>query len=269
MSFLSHLTIAPVVESTEIAPKHYHLVFRAERVAEESSPGQFLHIRAAAAGSWDALLRRPFSVFWVDKATGHVGVLFRVLSRATRWLADRKPGDSVDVLGPLGRPFWIPEGIRRPALVGGGVGIPPLYFLAQQMRQQGISAHAYLGFATRRFLMWQEPFEAECDSVTITTLDGSAGVQGLVTSPFIAAVERGEVDSIFACGPHGMLAAVAEIARKHGIPSQLSLEERMACGVGACLSCVCKVQAEPGGPVAHRRICVEGPVFSGEAVVFS
>jgi dihydroorotate dehydrogenase electron transfer subunit len=231
------------------------LTVEAKSLARRAAPGQFVHIRCGA----EHLLRRPISICDVNGDT--VSLVVEVRGAGTEWLARREPGDMLDILGPLGNGF--DTGGRRLLLVGGGIGVPPLLFAAKKATGE---KRAILGFQTRRRILLEEEFKNACDEVFITTDDGSAGEQGLVTAPLKRLLDRGAADSVLACGPRPMLRAVAELASQYGVPCQVSMEERMGCGIGACLVCAC--QTREGGELHMRHVCKDGPVFQGEAVVW-
>jgi len=229
-----------------------------------SEPGQFYMLR----GEWgaDPLLPRPLSILGEDAPAGTIRFLLKVVGQGTRRLYELEPGQKVTGLGPLGRPFpreVFPE--DRPAvLVGGGVGVPPLVFLAEALRREG-SAFTFLqGARTRDDLLLLDELAAIGVSPVITTEDGSAGEKGLVTAPLERALSKGS-SAAYACGPEGMLKAVARMSAGR-TPSHLSLEARMGCGYGVCLGCV--VAVKRGGQRVYERVCQEGPVFDGEVVLW-
>jgi len=265
-----------VLEHRMVAPGHFELVLPLERGMREAAPGQFVNIACRAEGALDPLLRRPFSVYWVEGDA--FAVLYRVVGRGTRLLSQVKAGDFVDVVGPLGRGFDIEPFAQaskrgeRLVLAGGGVGVPPLYFLSQRLSEEGIPFTVAVGFAGRDQIVAVDRWRARGVEPAISTVDGSAGRRGLVTDlleeAFAAAAHDGRVAGVFACGPVRMLAAVARIAAERGVPSQVAMEEWMGCGLGVCLSCVTKVRGE-GGSLEWARVCREGPVFDGAKVVWS
>lgn len=254
--------VTSVVAQRPVAQDHFELIAAHHSTLDEIEPGQFINVRVAKAGSWDPLLRRPFSIYR-RFANGDWSIVYRVVGRGTEALARLRPGDAIDVLGPLGRGFRPVAGAERLLLVGGGVGVPPLLFLAQKMAEQA-QMKALLGFATADFAFGMAEFEALGVQAAVATDDGSLGHKGLVTDLLVPLVEEGTWDALYACGPRPMLQAVAEIASRAGLPAQLAFEEVMGCGVGACLSCVLPVHTADG--VQYKRVCKEGPVFRAEEV---
>ena len=220
------------------------------------APGQFVHIRCGEG----LLLRRPISVCscMEDEPDDLLSIVFEVRGEGTRWLAGRELGDSLDVLGLAGNGFDLkPEG--RYLLVGGGIGIPPMLGCAQYT---GGRATAILGGRSRDKIILEEFFREDCAKVLCATDDGSLGYHG-----FVDALVRRELsedrgyDGVLACGPKPMLRNVARVAEEFGIPCQVSMEERMGCGVGACLVCACDM-----ADGSRKHVCKDGPVFDSREV---
>lgn len=250
-----------VIQNREIADSIYELVLKGEISAEMSDPGQFVHLKLTAG--FDPLLRRPISIAAIDKQNMTFTLVYRRQGRGTTLLAEKSPGEMVDVLGPLGNGFPLTAVKRgqRAILVGGGVGVPPLLELAKQLWQNGVSVTSILGFQTSNAVFYETEF-ARFGKVYVTSVDGSYGSRGFVTD--LLAKEQISGDVVYACGPTAMLKAVEKgmFAPK----TYLSLEERMGCGIGACFACVCHTQADPDG-FAYKKVCSDGPVFQAGEVV--
>lgn len=263
----------PVLDHREVAEGHWELVLPLEGGLADVVPGQFVNVLCRDIAAYDPLLRRPFSVYWANG--DRFGVMYRVVGRGTRLLSRLRAGDTVDLVGPLGRGFdWLPFKDRqggRLVLVGGGVGVPPIYFLSERLKADGLSHTALVGFAGAKQIVAVDRWRSGGVEPGIATVDGSVGHPGFVTDLLQAALEQRDfgapVMGVFACGPAAMLAAVSEICKRHEVPCQVALEEWMGCGLGVCLSCVCKVQGETGEP-EWARVCREGPVFDGAKVVW-
>ena len=176
----------------------------------------------------------------------------------TQYLAERRAGDTLDLLGPLGNGFELPDG--KLLLVGGGIGVPPLLYSAKRAK----GADAVLGFKTKSAIILEEEFQSACGETAVVTDDGSYRLHGNVTVPLREMLHRGGYAGVLACGPRAMLRAVAEVCAAFKVPCQVSMEERMGCGVGACLVCVCETEKE--GERAMSRVCKDGPVFRAEEV---
>ena len=253
--------LATLTLREEVAPGHYLLHTDCPEVAEASAPGQFVHLRVG--DGTDPLLRRPFSVMLAQPATGEVQLLVRAVGRGTEIIATHEAGTRYDLLGPLGNGWRAPEAEADVLLVAGGVGVAPLIFLADRLRTARPRPYvrALFGGATQDALVCWTEFAARCEEFTAVTEDGSAGDQGLVTDVLGPEIERSRPDLVYACGPDAMLAVVAGICARADVPCQVSMEQWMGCGVGACLGCA--VPATAGGYV---RVCTEGPVFGAEEI---
>ncbi len=217
-------------------------------------PGQFAELRVD--GSAETFLRRPISIHHVDEEAGEVWFMIQEVGAGSRALADLKAGDVLNAVLPLGNGFTLPHGQdERILLVGGGVGIAPLLYMGARMRRMGVEPTFLLGARKAADLLELEAYQAE-GRVFVTTEDGSMGEQGFVTQHSLWQTES--FSRICVCGPKPMMVAVARMAKSAGIPCEVSLENMMACGVGACLCCV-EDTAE-----GHVCVCKEGPVFDIE-----
>jgi dihydroorotate dehydrogenase electron transfer subunit len=277
---------APVLDQTEYAGDQYVLRLEAPKCAARAAPGSFVHLTCDP----DLPMRRPLSIMRADRERGTVEVLYKIVGTGLRALAQRRPGDVVSVLGPIGQPF-VPHPARpRPLLIGGGVGIPPMVFLAERLREERAAGWEPL------VLMGSEipfPFRARPSTILVAGIPAGAiacmplldewGIasrlasradypgcfEGLVTEladhwlGALGARERARVE-LFACGPTPMLQAVARLARRYELPCQVSLEEFMACAVGGCAGCSVAVHTDAG--IAMQRVCVDGPVFEAYRV---
>ncbi|MFO7594564.1 MAG: dihydroorotate dehydrogenase electron transfer subunit [Pseudomonadota bacterium] len=279
------------VEQAEILQHQAHegaqftLRVKAPEIAARAEPGSFAHIQVDP----NRPLRRPISIMRCHHQSGIVEFLYKVFGEGTTLLSKRKVGEKLDILGPIGTPFALHKARSRPLLIGGGVGIPPMIFLAERM-------HAQKGDFQPFVIMGSEvpfPFQSRPSQIMLpslpadviaamplledwgvasrlASLQGYPGCyEGYVTDlarhwlDGLDDEQRSEVE-IFSCGPHPMLEAVAKLAAEYGLPCQVSMEEFMACGVGGCAGCVVEVQADDGP--AMKRVCVDGPVFDAEAV---
>lgn len=248
---------AVIVSQKCIGTDIYDMVLSFPRGAKEAKPGQFI---AMYCEDGTKLLPRPISICGIDAENGTLRVVYRIAGEGTRLFSEMKEGDSLEVLGPLGNGFTMKE--EKAIIVGGGIGIPPMLELAKQL---SCEKTVVLGYRDELFL--KEEFDA-CADVVVATEDGSCGTKGTV----IDAINEANVDGavIYACGPMPMLKALAEYAEAHNMEAQISLEERMACGIGACLGCICKTKKKDHHTnVNNQRICKDGPVFDAKEVVFS
>ena len=244
---------------------YYAITIVAPGIAARFKPGQFV---AVAVGGPDTsmLLRRSFSIHDVrPDHGGTVEFVFAASGRGTRWLSQRKARDVLDLTGPLGRPFPVPRDPVSCLLVGGGYGSAPLFALAARLRERRCSVDFLLGAASGDKVFGALTARRTGRSATITTVDGSLGVRGIVTDMLGQIIHEARTDVIYACGPMGMLRQVTALARRYDIPVQVAVEESMACGIGVCMTCVLPVTGTDG-ITRMVRSCVDGPVFRGEQV---
>lgn len=246
--------IAIIEQNQNIIQDIYSMWLKAPEIADCAKPGQFVSLYC---NNGSRLLPRPISICEIDKPQGRIRLVYRIAGKGTKEFAGLSEEASLEVMGPLGNGFT-PEG-KTAILIGGGIGIPPMLELAKQL---DCEKQIVLGYRDVTFL--DQEFEA-LGSVFVSTEDGSRGTKGNVID---AIREHGlKADMIFACGPTPMLKGVKAYATEQGIRAQLSLEERMACGIGACLGCVCQSREEDSHTHVHnKRICKDGPVFYAEEV---
>lgn len=252
-----------VVRHEEVAAGHRLLCLEAPEIASLAVPGQFLHVRCS--DGLDPILRRPLSIHYADRDRGRVCILYRVLGRGTSLLARRKPGEHVDLMGPLGRGYTLPAAGEKVAVIGGGVGAAPLFFLLGEIKKicgrEAGGVTVFLGAPNKDLLPGAGQIREMGFPLEIATDDGSAGLKGTVVDLFVAAAGDKGYDRIYACGPLPMLRALAGVVGPKQ-EAEASVEEHMGCGVGACLSCACKVRAGGGGGFRYAHVCTEGPVFN-------
>jgi len=247
------------MQNTQIAPDIYLMEIRSHETAVNAQPGQFLHIRCA--DSLSPLLRRPISIADADKRTGTIKLIYRVVGQGTQLLCQKRPGDSLDIIGPLGNGFPLPDGGKTSIIIGGGIGVAPLLYLAKNIARvcDGKLPKVLLGFETRQEAFGIEFLESLGVKVEICTDDGSWGYKGFPTSLLKEYLKQYQDKSniiIYACGPKAMLSGIKDVAETENITAYFSLEERMACAVGACLGC--SVKSSQAG---YKKVCKDGPVF--------
>ena len=247
-----------ITEKKAIAREIYSFTIACPEVAEVAAAGQFVHIRANGY-----TLRRPISICGIDREKGTLRIVFEVRGEGTAEIAKLNECDLIDMLAPLGHGFTVNSGFKRVVLIGGGIGTPPMLPLA---KAYGDKAVVISGFRNSAAAILQDDFKA-CGAETILcTDDGSAGIHGFVTQPFSELAESGGIDAVYACGPMPMLKGIAAICKEKGIYCEISLEERMACGIGACLGCACRTVRNDEEYFAH--VCKDGPVFKAEEVLW-
>jgi len=246
--------------------KDYYLFsLESPQVAIEAHPGQFLMVKVSDDHPYP-LLRRPLSIHGRDKKI--LEIFFKVAGTGTALLAQKKVGESLDILGPLGKGFRLDESLKGKKLfaVGGGRGIAPLYFLAQELRSLGASTKIFYGGQTYEHLPLRGEFEKGGINTAYSTDDGSFGFKGFVTGLLEAELRKMVPDKIYACGPEAMLEKIAQISKKRNIPAEFSLESLMGCGFGACWGCVKRIKK--GEKEGWLKVCEEGPVFSADEIIW-
>lgn len=249
-----------IVRSNEqVGPRLYKVTLAAPRTAAAIEPGQFVHL--LIPGFEAHILRRPFSVYRANGDLGEVEVIYQTVGAGTRFMAGLRPGANCSLIAPLGH-GWQPTG-GRSLLVGGGVGAAPLFMFAERLIELGTPTEVVLGAQTASMLVTRDDYAELLDrDPVIATDDGSEGYAGFCTEPVRELLQIGEFSAVYCCGPEPLMRAVAGLSADAGVPCWVSMEKRMACGVGACLSCV--VETTSG----KRRSCVDGPVFPASEVVW-
>ena len=249
--------------SIEPVGSYFHMVLEAPTVAQHVLPGHFVAVAVGGIGS-GMLLRRAFSI---HRATANetIEVVFAAHGQGTQWLATQQAGDVLDIVAPLGKPFALPRQPVACVIVAGGYGSAPMDMLTQELKARGCSVDVVLGAASQDKLFGVLDLKRDADSVTVTTDDGSSGVRGRVTDVLPELIQRTGARAVYACGPMGMLSAVAKVAADNGAFSQCAVEESMACGIGVCMTCVLPVIGDDG-VTRMVRSCVEGPIFRGDRV---
>jgi len=252
---------ADIIKQEMLAEDIYSMWIKCPSVAAEAHSGQFVSLYSKDSSR---LLPRPISICEVDEKGGSIRLVYRTVGAGTKEFSLMKKGDSIDMVGPIGNGYSLDA--EHPILMGGGIGIPPMFQLAKEFSEKGINKEnisVILGYRDEAFLL--NEFK-KISTVYISSDTGSIGIKGNVID---ASKEYGvEGDAIYACGPKPMLRAIKEYAYEKDIDAYISLEERMACGIGACLACVCEtMEKDEHSQVNNARICVDGPVFKADEVV--
>ena len=243
-----------IVSNKKIANDVYEMKLTGKGAAKITAPGQFVNIKVSTLES-QPYLRRPMSVCEYDDE--HLAIIYKVVGKGTKILRDKQPGEKLDMLLGLGNGFPLPD-IKKAVLIGGGVGVPPMYSLGRQLKEKGVEVTTILGFNSKADVFYEDEFKA-FGEVYVCTMDGSYGQKGNVID--VLNTNNITYDKYFSCGPGKMLDALVKFDDKNGY---LSFEARMGCGFGACMGCSCKVKTKP-----YKRICVEGPVLEASEVIVS
>lgn len=259
---------AKLLYNKRIKGDYLYCALKAPQIAHNAHPGQFVNIKLT--DTFEPLLRRPFSIHRVKGS--NIEILYEVVGKGTEILSQKKTGEYLDAIGPLGNGFNYKSEARskeRGVLVGGGMGVAPLLFLAEKLAEQ--KTIILIGAKTKNQLLCEMEFKQLGYEVKISTDDGSKGFKGRVTDLLkcllstIPACRRGRdyrLSTIYACGPKPMLKEINTLSKKYNVPAQISLEEHMACGIGACLGCVVKTSE------GFKRVCKEGPVFNADEIIW-
>ena len=258
--------LAKVIENREVGSGFFRMRIASEYLAKAAKPGQFVEVRCGRGT--EPFLRRPIGVNGV--AAGGIELLYEIVGRGTELMSRMKKGEECDVIGPLGNGFNIDTRAQghkstRAILVAGGNGVAPLLFLAEELSKKRREVFVLIGGCSKSHILCEKEFKKTGAKVSISTEDGSKGRKGLVThllTNLLGPCPLPLATTIYACGPMGMLRAVARMARDNGVPCQVSLEERMACGVGVCLGCPVKVRH------GYKMVCKDGPVFNAEEIAW-
>lgn len=249
-----------LIYKQELAKGVYSFTLKAPTIAGKAQCGQFVNVLCDPFQ-----LRRPISIGGFDASSGILRLVFEIRGKGTDWLAAREEGDRIDLIGPLGHGFPLLDKSKKAVMIGGGIGTPPLLPLC---RHYGKNGTLISGFRNASAMILQEDAAAFGATAIGCTDDGSAGFAGFTTQALEEELKKGTFDMVYTCGPKVMMKKVADLAAQYNIPCYVSMEERMACGVGACLGCACKTKTE-NGDTAMTRVCLNGPVFEAAEVDFT
>lgn len=247
-----------IVDKKAIAKGIFDITVLCPQIAAATQPGQFAQVRAEGF-----FLRRPISICDADKANGTIRLVFEVRGNGTDKLSQLAKGAPIDIIAPLGKGFTVSENCKKAICIGGGIGTPPMVGIA---KIYGENATVISGFRNASAVILQDDFKTNGNKTVLCTDDGSAGIKGFVTDAFKDLIALEKPDIIYACGPMIMLKNITAIAAENDIFCEVSLEQRMACGVGACLVCACKTVKN--GEQFNSHVCKDGPVFDSKEVVF-
>jgi len=255
---------AKLLRKEELAKGIFKFSVQADEIVKIAKAGNFIEIRVN--DDIEPFLRRPISIHNIDKENAILEFIFQEKGKGTKILSTKREGELIDIVGPLGFGTFKYSNYEKIAIIGGGIGIFPLYELAKNAQQERISVNTYLGFRNKELVVLEDEFRQVSNNLIITTDDGSYAEKGFAIDFLKKDIEEGKIDSIYACGPLPMLKAVRQLAIENDIPCQISLEEKMACGLGVCLGCAVKTARSPKDTPEYWHVCKAGPVFQAKEV---
>ncbi|MBE5921675.1 MAG: dihydroorotate dehydrogenase electron transfer subunit [Lachnospiraceae bacterium] len=248
-----------VISQECLADEIYSMWLSCPSIAAMAKPGQFINLYSKNGAN---LMPRPISICQIDKENGELRIVYRVAGKGTKEFSGFAAGDTVEVLGPLGNGFYLKD--KKALLIGGGIGVPPMVGVAEALKAAGCDVTIVAGYRSKELTFLMDELNAS-GTLYVASDDGSIGTKGTV----IDAIRENSIEAevIYSCGPTPMLRAIKNYALPLGIETQISMEERMACGIGACLACVCKSkEVDHHTNVHNKRICKDGPVFYAEEI---
>jgi len=257
---------AIIADQVEISKNVFKLSLLSETISKEAVPGQFVTLRTST--KLVPLLRRPFSIHNANKETGIIEILYKVIGQGTKKLSNKSKGEKISVLGPLGKGFSTNLKDKTTAfIVGGGIGIAPLFFLYKEIKDKFKNIYIFTGACTGGDVLCVENFQNLKNPVIVSTDDGSLGDKGFITDSFKNLTDKMDKETlkksvVYSCGPHPMLKTVAKISGEKGIDCEVSMESFMACGIGACKGCA--IETVDG----YKMVCKDGPVFNSKELLW-
>lgn len=261
---MAEQAFAKLIKKEQLKPDIFKFSVEAPSIVKTARPGNFIEIRVSQ--TTEPFLRRPISIYNLDKENGILEFIFQVKGKGTEILAKQEGGKEIDIIGPLGYGTFKYEDYQNLAIIGGGIGVFPLYELAKCAKADNKNVTTYLGFRNKDFVVLEEEFQKVSNELILTTDDGSYAKQGFAINYLEEDIKNGKIDSIYACGPLPMLKAVQKLAIEKQIPCQISIEEKMACGLGVCLGCAVKTAKSPADAPQYLHVCKAGPVFNAKDV---
>ena len=255
---------AKLIKKEQLKPDIYKFSVQAPEIVKDAQPGHFVEVRVT--DQTEPFLRRPISIYNLEKENGILEFIFQVKGKGTEMLARKNEGELIDIIGPLGYGTFKYENYNNLGIIGGGIGVFPLYELSKNAKKDNKNVSTYLGFRSKDFVVVEEEFKKVSDEFILTTDDGSYAEKGFAINFLQKDIEDGKIDSIYACGPLPMLKAVQKLAVEKDIPCQISLEEKMGCGLGACLGCAVKTAKSSKEAPEYWHVCKAGPVFQAKDV---
>ena len=259
---MKQLTHATIQDRTQLSKDYYAITLASPEIARAARPGQFIMIECKG----DVFLKRPMGISAANPKTGTIRFIYRVCGAGTRALHEIPLKDTLEVIGPLGNGFWKEENARSVGLVAGGTGIGPIIMFAHWLHETApdVVIIGFIGAQSASIICGEKELQQAAKRVCLATDDGTLGDKGFITATLAAYLQNHSLQSLVACGPTPMMQKTAMLAEEHNIPCQVSLEEYMACGFGACLGCACEIRDH-----GYLMVCREGPVFDSRTVIWN
>lgn len=255
---------AKLVKKEKLLDGLYKFSLETKEIVDIAKPGNFIEIRINE--NLDPFLRRPISIYNIEKEKGIIEIIFQVKGKGTELLSKKQEGDFIDIIGPLGNGVFKFEKHKNIAVIGGGIGIFPLYELTKEAKELNLNIDTYIGFRNKELVVLEKEFENTSNNLTITTDDGSYKNKGFAIDYLKENLKTKKVDCIYTCGPLPMIKAVKALAEENNIECQISLEEKMGCGLGVCLGCAVKTAESSKEDPQYVHVCKDGPVFESKSV---
>lgn len=255
---------AKLVKKEKLLDGLYKFSLETKEIVDIVKPGNFIEIRINE--NLDPFLRRPISIYNIEKEKGIIEIIFQVKGKGTELLSKKQEGDFIDIIGPLGNGVFKFEKHKNIAVIGGGIGIFPLYELTKEAKELNLNIDTYIGFRNKELVVLEKEFENTSNNLTITTDDGSYKNKGFAIDYLKENLKTKKVDCIYTCGPLPMIKAVKALAEENNIECQISLEEKMGCGLGVCLGCAVKTAESSKEDPQYVHVCKDGPVFESKSV---
>lgn len=255
---------AKLVKKEKLLDGLYKFSLETKEIVDIAKPGNFIEIRINE--NLDPFLRRPISIYNIEKEKGIIEIIFQVKGKGTELLSKKQEGDFIDIIGPLGNGVFKFEKHKNIAVIGGGIGIFPLYELTKEAKKLNLNIDTYIGFRNKELVVLEKEFENTSNNLTITTDDGSYKNKGFAIDYLKENLKTKKVDCIYTCGPLPMIKAVKALAEENNIECQISLEEKMGCGLGVCLGCAVKTAESSKEDPQYVHVCKDGPVFESKSV---
>lgn len=255
---------AKLVKKEKLLDGLYKFSLETKEIVDIVKPGNFIEIRINE--NLDPFLRRPISIYNIEKEKGIIEIIFQVKGKGTELLSKKQEGDFIDIIGPLGNGVFKFEKHKNIAVIGGGIGIFPLYELTKEAKELNLNIDTYIGFRNKELVVLEKEFENTSNNLTITTDDGSYKNKGFAIDYLKENLKTKKVDCIYTCGPLPMIKAVKALAEENNLECQISLEEKMGCGLGVCLGCAVKTAESSKEDPQYVHVCKDGPVFESKSV---